>query len=564
MSDVPRRRLLEAAAAASATVLAGCSEMSLAENRRAADTVVSTTADLEAVFSTLNSGETVFIDGTNAPYRIGGWLDIDVDGVTVIGPGIRELIKPAAGANAGGIRIGHHSHCEEIDIRGIGFHGYPSGQSGRAKRCHGIIVRDAANITIERNTITRTHPYHEHNSGGSGISAQRQAKDVRILNNHIYDIGDRGVQVGGENITIRGNVIVDGFDRSVSLDAWSPTGINYQARNVAVTGNVMGDNPEGSLTGVGAGNQGQTDRGYYSIVNNVGFGEHKSLCHVGFDGQVKAVTVADNVSVQDGDRVNAGVSINMSDVSQVAVRNNALYEYNGRGINVAGDIRNFHVVGNGIYAVSEVGIRIVNGRDGTIRGNDVKGTGAQGLVLNKAQAVHASGNRFRDTAGAGILTRDSNGHTAIDNNYVQAYGQGGGSPPGILLKDKGNLVRWNRIQTNADAGPAILEGDTARANLFQGNWASGDRPWAFRDPTSVVRGNTPGVDIHRDLVPQSGSVEVTFDTRYSRPPKLAFGRRAGGIEGITYVSDGEDNVTGARIDVADSAARLDLFVEGRR
>lgn len=155
-------------------------------------TVVASRGDLHRAFRNVSPGETIVISAENAPYRTTEWLDVDVDEVTVVGLSIKRLIVPSSGANVGGIRIGHWSACSQVTVRGVGYAGNPEGQDPNAKRLHGIVVRKADDVTLTNNYVTRTHPYHEHNSGGSGISVEPGSSGVRIRNNRIYDIGDRG------------------------------------------------------------------------------------------------------------------------------------------------------------------------------------------------------------------------------------------------------------------------------------------------------------------------------------------------------------------------------------
>ena len=58
----------------------------------------------------------------------------------------------------------------EIDIRGIGYHGNPSGQPSDAERLHGVAIQDATNVTVQRSYIRRTYPV-KHGNGGIAVSA---------------------------------------------------------------------------------------------------------------------------------------------------------------------------------------------------------------------------------------------------------------------------------------------------------------------------------------------------------------------------------------------------------
>ena len=537
--------------------------------RTVADRVVSSTTELEAAFDGLSPGETVAISAANAPYRTTQWLDVDVDGVTVVGPGVASLVKPADGANVGGIRIGHHDHCENVAVRGVGFHGNPDGQHGRAKRRHGVVVRDAANVTLSGNRIERTHPYHEHGTGGSGVSAERPSRDVLVVGNRVRDAGDRGIQVASERALVSGNVVTDSFDRSISCDVWRD-GSHQQARTVAVVGNVLGNAVEGSLTGVG-GTAARADRGYVLVANNVGFGRHKSFCHVGFDGSVRNVRIAGNVSVQDGTLDNAGVSVNPDRARNVAVVDNDLSGYGGRGVNVERGVSGFTVAGNRIERPDTVGVRVAGATDGTVENNVVERAGRAGVELDDARFVVVRGNRVRDVARAGVVATSS-GHTPsnheVSDNEIRGHGTANAAP-GVLVRTAGNVVRGNRIFQRG--GPAIVEGPGGERNSYGGNWASGRSPWRTDDsgsspwridhPESVVTGHVPPFDVHRGLVADaSGTVAVRFDKPYARPPRLSFGRVGGGVRDVTYTTTGSA-FDGAVVTVGSSGAVVDVFVD---
>lgn len=525
--------------------------------------VVTTRRELESAFENLSVGETIRITGANAPYRTTGWLDVDVDGVTVVGPDVDTLIKPAGGANAGGIRVGHNDRCENVDIDGVGFHGNPEGQDEGAKHCHGIVVRDAADVTIRGNYITRTHPYREHGSGGSGVSVGAKANNVRLLNNRVHDVGDRGVQLAGEGITISGNVVTNCLDRSVSFDRWYE-GRNHQARNVTVTDNIMGNNAEGSLTGIGGGHPTQSGRGHFTISNNVGFGRHKSFCHLGFDGTVRSVQIEGNVSTQDADNDISGISVEIDESRNVSVTDNKLYGYGGRGINVEGGTRDFDVTGNQVTGPDQVGIRVVDATDGTVTRNYVKDAGGAGILVGgSARRLTVDANHVRGVGGPGIVSRG--GSTAsheIRDNYVRRYGRSdSASPPAILVRNSGNVVTGNHVRQNGT--PAIVEAERANDNVYESNWADGSDPWRIRSPTSTVRDHTPPFDVHRGETDADGDgvVSVSFAKPYRNRPRLGFGRRGGGVRGVSYRTDGDGNFVGANVRIGSAGGTLDVFVE---
>ncbi|WP_227375045.1 right-handed parallel beta-helix repeat-containing protein [Haladaptatus halobius] len=526
------------------------------------DTVVTTREQLERTFENLSPGENVWISDEGAPYRTTRWLDIDVDGVTVIGPGVRRLVMPADGANVGGIRIGHDGHCENVEVHDIGYHGNPGGQRPSAKRLHGFVVRDTAEVLLSGNSVTRTHPYHEHNTGGSGISVERRATDVGVSNNYVYDIGDRGIQLAGDRIAVVGNTVVNGFDHSVALDAWVPD--ERHATNVLVRGNVMGGNPQGALVGASGGRQ-ESNVGYFDVSDNLGFGEHKSLCLIGFGQTLRGIQIAGNVSVQSEKGKFSGISLAIERAKDVTVRDNDLYDYAGRGIDVGGGIEDFTVSDNAVYDAGQSGIRVAGGTDGVVRDNYVDGAAGEGIRLDDARYVTVSGNRVRRVGGAGIASRNAStlARHVIADNYLKEFGRSGGTSPGILVGDSGVNVRRNYVFRSG--APAIVERDGAGRNRYEDNWADADgpNPWRIGSATSAVAGHSPAVDAYRGLTPDGrrDAIRVEFEKPYADPPKLAFGRRGGGIRDVSYATDANDDFVGATVTLAGRGGVVDIFVE---
>ncbi|WP_458188431.1 right-handed parallel beta-helix repeat-containing protein [Haladaptatus sp. NG-WS-4] len=565
MPEIPRRRILRGTAGL-AFAFTGWGTPTEYRDPRAetrfgpvADYVATTTTELEAAFDALTGGETLVVTGENAPYRTTRWLDVDVDGVTVVGPGVPALVQPADDANVGGIRIGSNRHCENVTIRGIGYHGNPAGQRSFAKRLHGILVRDARNVTLSGNYLTRTHPYREHGDGGSGISAERECRHVRILGNRIDDVGDRGIQVAGQGVVVSGNVVTNGFDRSISCDVWR-SGNHEQGRNVAIVGNVLGDNSEGSLVGLG-GNDAKTDRGYVLVANNVGFGAHKSFCHVGFTGGISNVRIAGNVSVADESSAFSGISIDIERATNVTVADNDLYDYGGAGVNLGRGISSFVVARNGIYDAGTDGIRLVGATNGTVEHNTIVNAGRAGVLLDDARFAVVESNRVRRVERAGIVAHgQGETHHEIIGNHLRGYGEGGGHDAGILIRTERNVVRGNRIYRSD--GPAIVEGDSGGATFYGENWTGARDPWLVDSPTSLVRNHVPAFDVHRGLVAdQDGVVMVRFDKPYARRPKLTFGRIGGGVRSTSYVTTADGDFEGVTLEVESPGATVDVFVD---
>ncbi|GAA0249591.1 hypothetical protein GCM10009000_077280 [Halobacterium noricense] len=539
-------------------------------NQRTDTEIITTRTQLETAFDELTPGDTIEISDKNAPYRTTKWLDIDVDGVTVVGPGVQNLIKPANGANVGGIRIGHHSRCHEIDIRGIGYYGNPSGQKKSANRLHGISIRNATNVTIERNQIRKTHP-KKHGNGGSGISVTPKCSDIRISNNQIHDFGDRGIQLGGKRLTVFGNVVTRGLDRPIACDLWYPGSNNSTAQSVSIFGNLLGNSAEGSLIGVARNTPLKTNKGYVNIFGNVGFGSHKSFCHIRGPEKLQNISVQNNVSTQKSDGLKtektkqfAGIAVDVAKGENLAIKNNELYSYSGHGIHIKSEISDLAIQNNSIFSAGLVGVRLVDGTCGLVDNNLITGTTKTGIQLKNTSNIVIRGNYLRKIGTVGI--KSSGSKSATDNDITSNYilctkDNSKKTYPAIKIDDTENRVRGNTIRQNETV--AIVESTNAGNNIYENNLADGDNPWEITSPTSIVRDHTPPAGTYRELSTGSNSKKRTieFERRYAQLPRLTFGRGKTAIEDLSYRTDDDGDFTGVDITVSDEDTTIDLFVD---
>lgn len=340
---------------------------------------ISSATELENLESNVSQGDVVRVEQPETPYRISSWIDLNTDDVTVAFESAYaanggRIVKISDGANVGGIRVGSSSATKNVTVRGYGHDGNPNNQDGSAKRLHGVLVEDADNVVIEGCDIYRTSPYSEHGSGGSGITVRHGAGDVWIAENYIEDIGDRGIQVAGDNILIRGNIGLDGFDRTISFNVNEPDGNSYIARNVACIANYGRDNSDGSIIGSAGGSQ-NTDRGYFAIIGNVGEGAMRRLITLRTDE--RATVIAGNVGVNGGGDAAPGINVGQSspDFAHV-IANNVLRGYERQGI--LANTTNVTVNGNIIEDCGEASIENT-GVGCTIQSNIVSGCGGIGI-----------------------------------------------------------------------------------------------------------------------------------------------------------------------------------------
>jgi hypothetical protein len=309
-------------------------------------------------------------------------------------------------------------------------------------------------------------------------------------------------------------------------------------------------------------------RGNINVVGNVGFGAHKSFCHVRGPEPFRNVTVQNNTSVQETEGLDteqtekyAGVAVDPDAGRNLSIRNNEFYGYSGHGVHVNGEIRDVAVQDNTLARPARTGVRVRHASNGQVTGNLVVESGTDGLRVEDSTDVVVRDNYVRRPGGAGIDVRGGSGTAGHDvaSNFVAEAG-GDGDAPAIRVCDRGVRVRGNTVRRHRSA--AIEECSGAGENVYEANHAGGEDPWRVASPDSRVRDNTPPVDVHHDLEadPDRGVVEVDFDRRYARPPRLTFGRTAGPVRDTTYRTDADGNFVGAEIRV-EQTGTFDVFVD---
>jgi hypothetical protein len=480
-----------------------------------ADHVVRTTAELERAFDRLEAGDTVRVEP--GVYRPSDWLDVDVDGVRVLGASAAEtLLKPADGANCGGVRVGLGRAVEDVVVAGLGFDGNDRAMDDAVKRCHAFLVHAGRGVTVSDCYATRTHPYHEHDAGGSGVTVRRGASDVAVVNNRTHDVGDRGIQVSGRNVVVRGNTLTDGYDRCISLEVREPDGRKYYSRNVTVVNNLGRDNSEGSVVGASQGWTRGEGPGNYAIVGNVAAGTHRRTVYMGIEEGVRNVAIVGNVGRQDAiSEERAGIYVS-GNVSSFVVAGNSLAGYSGHGIELAGSGAGFTCTGNSVLDAGLDGIHVAT-PEGTVANNVVEGAAGAGIEV-PARDVVVSGNTVRNAGGHGVHLA---GRGAVaTGNAVAGYARDGRGD-GIRVGARETVVASNRVTgTGTGDTPAVREVEGADGNLFVGNALPEDDPVRVRGPATRTAANRPATGGPYAVRPDEGVASVSFDRPYDRKPAL--------------------------------------------
>jgi hypothetical protein len=503
-----------------------------------ADRVVTTTRGLERAFRDLSTGDTVVVGpGT---YRPADWLAIDEDGVRVAGAGPgRTLVKPADGANVGGLHVGRDRRVSDVVVSGVGFDGNEAAMDDEATRCHAFVVDDAERVEIRDCFATRTHPYHRHDAGGSGFTVRRAARDVAVVGNRTDDVGDRGIQVAGRDVLVAGNRLTNGYDRAVSLDVRHPDGRKYYARDVAVVGNLGRDNSDGSVIGASQGTPRRPGAGNYAIVGNVAAGVHRRAVFVGIAEDVRNVAIVGNVGRQAQFREERSGIYVKNGPSNVVIAGNALRDYSLHGIEVESGGANYAVTGNVVRAPRRSGIHLAT-PGGVVSCNVVDSPGGDGVVVAADDAL-LSGNAVVDAGGHGVRL-DGVANCLLDGTRVSGCGRSAGGADGVHVEASDSVVSSTLVADHRGRF-GLAEAPTADGNCYVGARVDAGRAGAIRieGASSRLVGTAPSVDAHVVRAVE-GTATVTFDRPYDRKPRLDVQTDAPVLWEASWRRDGGDFV----------------------
>lgn len=437
------------------------------EVRNIADHVVETTSELEAAFNNLSAGDTIWVGTPETPYRTTQWLDIDADAVTVVFQSALaengdRIVKIADGANVGGIRVGHNSQCQRIRIHNYGHHGNDQNQDQSVKRLHGVIVEDAIDVKVIEPDMTRTSPYREHETGGSGVTVRHQAEDVQVIDPRITDIGDRGVQMAGTNCTVDGGRITDGYDRSVSFDVLEPDGEWYLSDSPKVTGDFVGkNNADGSIIGCRGANNADVQDGQNltdAVVDSARVEGGKKGITLFDMGPGDTITRIENVTGRNG--ADSGLNLGGKPDGATTVANCEFTGYGQKGADIRWNETT--VEGCAFNDNTQVGLDIVGASNVTTDECQMHRNGEHGLSDVGADNIH-KGYQITGNALSGIYSENGNGQFC--NGYVSDNDQHGiNIESGAEQLVQGNLVDQNSQGTGGYEDIRVNNSDTKLVN----------------------------------------------------------------------------------------------------
>jgi len=487
------------------------------------DTLVTTTSELESAFNNLSAGDSIQVAQPDAPYRTTQWLDIDTDDVTVgfeskFADSGEPIVKPADGANVGGIRVGENATASHITIAGFGYDGNTNNQDSTVKNLHGILLERknaVKDVTIRDVYLTRTHPYHEHNSGGSGITIKDGVENYTLERIHVEDIGDRGIETQGNYGRIRGVFSRNGFDRVVATNVGNYGG-SQGARYLTINGVVSVDNMEGSIVKCEDG--GSAESAHINVSNVVLYGDgHSAFAAVGNTRDV-AVTniVADH---NQGDAATPTIEC-QSNTSNIEVSNVVSHTPDGAGALLQGT--NISLSNAQIYNAGKAGVSSA-GTDLKLNNVTIEGAGSDGVYLDAIRAT-LRGVTSRLNSDAGIKAVDTTSDIDVFNCTTRDNNQASSGAYEIGLAGSDIVVEDTKVRSRG--GGFSIGVRSAAADVFLDGVVVPDDAGAYSlnsSSTTLVIGDchpTPQVDV-RNWSPPAGT-EMYHDGTNSNTVGPAF------------------------------------------
>jgi len=375
----------------------------------------------------------------------------------------------------------------------------------------------------------------------------------------------------------------------------------FHASDVVISGNIIGGSSDGSALGASS--------PQITISDNIFHGDHKNAIKLGKgSGQGDEVSIEGNVLkkpsgatndsfngilVDDpahseinisGNTItgyNIGIELLGSETHEIHIGNNTISDVGLSAINLnLNDIQFYgnHILrtGSNSINISASGFDIRNNRvedsggtgirqegtagGGEIRGNEVTGSADQGVTVQTGEVV-IDGNRLEKNGARGLTVLGGSGHVIVDNR-IKNNDQNANGADEVRLGATGCEVRGNVV---------LARNGSTSFNEYNGNdnrWIANKAPddgsaWLNLGPQSVLANNTPSVDTHRGLSDgdSDNSISVTFEKAYASRPKLEFGRVGGGIDGVSFTTDGSGNYDGATISIGTAGGTIDVFVE---
>ncbi|WP_227379288.1 hypothetical protein [Haladaptatus halobius] len=187
------------------------------------DHLIDDVSDIENLDSLVSVGDTVRVKQPDTPYVLTSQPTLDTSHIRLefesrFARDGNPILKIANETNIQGLIVGQTSPTEDITILNYGYDGNKDNQTHTGQNKDALQFYDVTDFEVRSFYATHTYPFHEHNTGGSGISVNSDsASNFHFENCRVYQIGDRAMQISGTHGTFRNIRNDDGWDRTIAF-----------------------------------------------------------------------------------------------------------------------------------------------------------------------------------------------------------------------------------------------------------------------------------------------------------------------------------------------------------
>lgn len=348
----------------------------------------------------------------------------------------------------------------------------------------GVHLRDAQNVTIQRNVIN--------NSGDDGIHARGNVDGLTISSNNVGrangDAIDLHLTSGA--ITVDRNVISGGS--AIGVHAKSTEGVRITNNDISGARNDGIKVTDGSIEALV---QGNTVTGASNGIDINGGRDHDVKNNT-LEGSGSTSILISSAAGTDitGNTVNnaGGDAIEINSSAEARALNNIITAAGGEGIDVnnsaLSQINNNEITGTGSH-----GISLNPSPNSTVQGNTILNAGDNGINIDGSNYVSVKNNTITDATNVGVNILNSNYVSITNSNQITGGKTGVKAENADYLTVSGNTIS-GQLGTGTDGlGDAVNLDNSDYARILNNIiTAAGDDGIDFENGSDngLVQGNT--------------------------------------------------------------------------
>ncbi len=393
-------------------------------------------------------------------------------GITVYGGAKNVTITGNAITSTGDYGVSVKEGAQQVTIGGV--------QANKANTISGgdtgVIINDADQVTVQKNTITGVD---------NGIEVSGGSVGAQLIGNSITGSSTTGVNINGASGTVVNGGSITHFDTGIKVTDSDNVVISNGLVITDVTDGISADNSEGlevqkvSLTGRGTATGTGIKLANGSTGATIGGAVADKVTVTSFSNGIVA-DASGGITIRNNDintLGNDGIRLTANGVG-ATIADNDITDVNGDGIYVSGATTGLVITGNELTDIGDAsgdnGIEIYGSTGAAIGGflpgerNVIDTVAGDGIYFNGADLASIINNEVIDATGAAIAMIDTTTGLAMLNAITGSgiagiYASGGSDLTavlnGIATTSGDGIYAENLTGTNLLGGNIILDAD---------------------------------------------------------------------------------------------------------